>query len=162
MIGSFIGVRVSESRKNKLKKKDGEMIAWQPGSEWITQRLMMKRIDVMTFFFGFHRIPFHVEVYRLLFFLLGYKKKLTGHGRSPRGKDMESKDKKVELLQIAIKQLIEEEKARSVKRSSCSDDDDESFLAVCNDGDDADDHLLLSRLLSQVSPFLHQFVELFS
>lgn len=66
---------------------------------------------------------------------------------------MESKDKKVELLQIAIKQLIEEEKAKSVERSSCSDDDDESFLAVCNDGDDAGDHRLLSRLLSQVSPF---------
>ncbi|KAL3511452.1 hypothetical protein ACH5RR_030853 [Cinchona calisaya] len=62
---------------------------------------------------------------------------------------MESKDK-VELLKIAIKQLIEEDKLKNVKESSS----DESFVAISGNKDDPPDdhHLLLSKLLSQLDP----------
>ncbi|CAI9093173.1 OLC1v1028606C1 [Oldenlandia corymbosa var. corymbosa] len=63
---------------------------------------------------------------------------------------MGSKDNKVELLQTAIKQLIDEEKAKT-KNS------EDSFVAVSGnedagavDDDDAADHRLLSKLLSQL------------
>lgn len=59
---------------------------------------------------------------------------------------MESKEK-LELLQTAVKKLIEDEK----KGSSSSD----SFVAVVKDGDEVgDDNRLLSKLLLQVIHYI--------
>ncbi|KAL6969248.1 hypothetical protein U1Q18_028972 [Sarracenia purpurea var. burkii] len=56
---------------------------------------------------------------------------------------MESKEK-VELIQLAIQQLMDEQR----EKKSISPSDGSSFVAV-DDGDD-DQHILLSRLLSQL------------